>query len=88
MTGTGRTAHFEVAAMAEPGVLIRILELYALRDLVPHRVRSRIVGDRLLIEVEVAEVDDGEAERIAAKIRANVLVTSVRLQQMELRRVA
>jgi len=88
MTGAGRTARYELAAMVDPGVLIRILELFALRNLVPHRVKSRTLGDRLLIEVDVADVDDSEAERVAAKMRANVLVVSVRLQQVELRRAA
>lgn len=88
MAGAGRTARYEVAALADPGILIRILELFALRDLVPHRVKSRTLADRLLINVDVADVDDGEAERVAAKMRANVLVMSVRLQQLELRRAA
>lgn len=81
-------ASYEATAEAEPGMLIRILNLFALRDHVPVRVRSRTLADRLHVAVDVHGLDEPEAELIAAKMRALVGVSSVRLEQMAFRAAA
>jgi hypothetical protein len=81
-------ASYQATAEPDPGMLIRILNLFALRDHVPCRVRSRTLGGRLQVEVDVAGLGETEAELIAAKMRALVGVTGVRLEQMAWRAVA
>jgi hypothetical protein len=81
-------ASFEATAEPDPGMLIRILNLFALRDHVPVRVRSRSFGDRLQVAVDVHGLDETEADLIAAKMRALVGVSAVRLEQMAFRAAA
>lgn len=81
-------ASYWATAEPDPGMLIRILNLFALRDHVPCRVRSRVLAGRLQVEVDVPGLDDGEAERIAQCMRALVGVSAVRLEQMRWRDAA
>jgi hypothetical protein len=69
-------------------MLIRILNLFALRDHVPVRVRSRTLGNHLQVAVDVHDLAEAEAELIAAKMRALVGVSAVRLEQMAFRAAA
>lgn len=75
-------ASYEATAQPDPGMLIRILNLFALRDHVPVRVRSRTLGPLLHVAVDVQDLPEHEAELIAAKMRALVGVTAVRLEQI------
>lgn len=75
-------ASFAATAQPDPGVLIRMLNLFAARDHVPVRVRCRKVGGLLLVDVDVDELTDAEEELIAAKMRVLVGVVAVRLEQM------
>ena len=81
-------ASYEATAEPDPGMLIRILNLFALRDHVPVRVRSRTLGNRLQVCVDVYGLPETEAELIAAKMRALVGVSAVRLEQMACRAAA
>jgi hypothetical protein len=75
-------ASFAAVAQPDPGMLIRILNLFALRNHVPVRVRSRALGGQLQVDVDVAGVADDEAQLIAARMRALVGVSSVRMEQV------
>jgi hypothetical protein len=75
-------ASYEATAEMDPGVLIRILNLFALRDHVPVRVRSRLLGNRLQVAVDVLGLDEPEAELIAARMRALIGVSRVRLERI------
>ena len=75
-------ASYEATAEPDPGMLIRILNLFALRDHVPVRVRCRTRGGRLQVAVDVLGLEEAEAELIAAKMRALVGVSAVRLERM------
>lgn len=81
-------ASYEATAAPEPGMLIRILNLFALRDHVPVRVRSRTLGNHLQVAIDVHDLAEAEAELIAAKMRALVGVSAVRLEQMAFRAAA
>lgn len=81
-------ASYRATAEPDPGMLVRILNLFALRDHVPCRVRSRLLAGHLQVEVDVPGLDDGEAERIAQCMRAVVGVSAVRLEQMRWRNAA
>jgi hypothetical protein len=85
---TFQTASYRVSALPDPATLLRILELFALRDIVPQRVKCRQIGDRLLAEIDVCELGDREGALIADKMRAIVLVQSVTYQQVALRQAA
>ncbi len=70
---------FTVTASAEPGTLIRVLGLFAVRDLVPRFVSCVRELDLLRIEVEVGAVDDDIGQVLAAKLRQIIAVTDVAL---------
>jgi acetolactate synthase regulatory subunit len=64
------TTFFSVQARAEPGVMPRVLELFAKRGLVPDLWHSTIVrpSKRLTIDIEVAGLGDA-AEYVANCLR-------------------
>jgi acetolactate synthase small subunit len=66
------TAHFSVYARAEPGVMPRVLELFAKRGLVPTLWHSAIArGDRarLTIDIEMGGLGREVARYIASCLR-------------------
>ncbi len=74
------TAYFSVHAMAEPGVMPRVLELFAKRGLVPSGWRSALSGaDRagLAIEIEMRGLGRDTADYIAACLKQIVSVETV-----------
>jgi acetolactate synthase small subunit len=76
------TGYFSVYAAAEPGVMPRVLELFAKRGLVPSRWRSILSGDageaELAIEIEMQGLGAEATNYIAACLRqiASVEVVS------------
>ena len=62
------TTFFSVQARAEPGVMPRVLELFAKRGLVPELWHSAVVRKRLTIDIEVSGVGDC-AEYVANCVR-------------------
>lgn len=52
------TTFFSLQAHAEPGVMPRVLELFAKRGLVPNLWHSAVVRKRLTIDIEVAGLGD------------------------------
>jgi acetolactate synthase small subunit len=85
-------ACFAVRAAADPGVLSRVIELFAKRGLVPSSVHARRIGSgddaSLLIDVQIDGVDADLAERIADALRQNVLVDRVLTARKRLARAA
>ncbi|MEQ9641661.1 MAG: hypothetical protein RIM84_16680 [Alphaproteobacteria bacterium] len=72
---------FTVTAHLEPSVLSRVVELFVLRDLIPHDVRCRQVGNEALrIDVAVRGLAPDKAEHVAARIRQFPAVLSVLLR--------
>jgi hypothetical protein len=64
---------FRVQAVveAEPGAVIRILQLFQARNLVPRRVSAQIIGaEYIQMDVEIAGLSHQVACQIVAKIRA------------------
>lgn len=68
-----QTLHcFSVHAQAEPGVMPRVLELFAKRNMVPQRWHSDVTGpgDRdLSIDLQVSGLDNQKADYIARCLR-------------------
>jgi hypothetical protein len=75
-------ACFAVHARAEPGVMPRVLELFAKRGLVPTAWTSRVDGEELAIDVQMRGMDRDLAEYVAACLRqiafVDVVLTSER----------
>jgi acetolactate synthase small subunit len=74
------TAYFSVHAQAEPGVMPRVLELFAKRGLVPSGWRSAVSGaDQagLTIEIQMRGLGHEITEYIAACLRQIASVEAV-----------
>lgn len=70
-------ACFSVHAEAAPGVMPRVLELFAQRGLVPTSWISRVVGRDLTIDVQMRGLDSDSAGHIARRLRQIVGVDLV-----------
>jgi hypothetical protein len=72
---------FSVQTDAEPTTLARVLEVFALRALMPARFHSVIdvaeAAPRLSVDIQVAGLEPDAAEAIARKLGAVVGVRSV-----------
>jgi acetolactate synthase small subunit len=71
-TSLSETAYFSVHARAEPGVMPRVLELFAKRGLVPSHWHSAVSGvdqARLMIEIQMRGLEREIADYIAACLR-------------------
>ena len=71
------TAQFTVQAEAEPSVLARVLEPFALRNLVPLAVHCRRARSGLRIEVTVAGLEVQVVEHLTARLNQLVPVETV-----------
>ncbi len=74
------TTFFSVHAQAEPGVMPRVLELFAKRGLVPSFWRSAVCGAdqaRLTIEIQMSGLGYEISEYITACLRQIASVESV-----------
>ena len=71
---------YAVQAVADPGIMTRLLELFAKRGLVPSRIHAVLAEperDELLIDIQVSGLTPDEGEHIARCLRQQVLVSSV-----------
>ncbi|MFQ5972931.1 MAG: hypothetical protein ACE5Q3_11410 [Alphaproteobacteria bacterium] len=79
-TVSEHTTCLSIVARAEPGLLPRVLELFAKRGLLPSRLHSTIGGRdglELSIYIEIAGIHEDLAARIAWAIRQIVGVELV-----------
>ena len=86
----GRTVTFALRADAEPGVLPRVLELFAKRGLVPAMLRSDLLPDAetLAIDVEVRGMVRAESDHVANCLRSIPSVMQVLTGERRLDAVA
>jgi acetolactate synthase small subunit len=65
------TTAFSIQARAEPGVMPRLLELFAMRGLVPERWQSAVIRPemRLTIDIEIAGLGRDTVEYVASCMR-------------------
>ena len=71
------TVCFSVQARAEPGVMPRVVELFAKRGLVPQKWHSTAAGPALTIEVQMSGLGPDLTGYIARSMRQIVGVESV-----------
>jgi len=65
-----QTACFSVVGVADPNLLHRLLEPFAKRGLTPSRVHADSdPEDRLLVDIQVGDMDQDLAGRIGAGLR-------------------
>jgi hypothetical protein len=79
------TACFSVRAVAEPGILPRLIELFAKRNLVPSSVQARLIGaerDQLAVDLQIDGLEPGLAEIVAETMRQMVSVDRVLLAEL------
>jgi acetolactate synthase small subunit len=76
------TACFSIQAEADPGVMPRILELFAKRGLIPSCWHSDLEDEefdqpRLSIDLQVTGLSDQQIDHVSASLRGMVSVNSV-----------
>ncbi len=80
------THYFQIQSQAEASALPRVLELFALRDLIPAEVsckHHRDGEDSLHIHIAIAHMPPHQAANIAARLRNIIPVTRVVLEPAE-----
>ncbi len=75
--------HFSVRAAADSSVLSRVVELFALRDLLPERIRCERRADDagVAIDLEVRGLTVQQADHLACRMRTFPAVTGVLLHR-------
>ena len=71
---------FSVHSDVDPAALPRVLEVFALHGFVPdqcHACRSGGVADELVVDLQMSEIDAGQALLLAKRLGRLVTVTSV-----------
>ena len=71
------TVSFLLQARAEPGIMPRVIELFAKRGLVPQKWHSTALGSALTIDVQIGGLGRDLADYIARSMRQIVGVESV-----------
>lgn len=76
---------YAVEAVSEPGILSRLMDLLAKRDLVPARWHADRSGSRrdglLTVDIQVDGLDQPAAEYLAARMRQIVGVAAVLMSE-------
>lgn len=75
------TVSFSVHAAAEPGVMPRVLELFAKRGFVPQKWHSAVIDTVLTIDVQIAGLEHDSADYIARCMRQIAGVDAVLTSQ-------
>ena len=72
--------HYHLRALREPSVLPRVLEMFALRDLIPHHVACWEDDGGLVVDVHVRGLETQHARHLAQRMRNIVPVSQVALE--------
>ncbi|PCR98321.1 hypothetical protein CP336_01495 [Pseudomonas fluorescens] len=76
-------AQYQILAEAEPDLLVRVLNLFALQFLTPEQVNVQRLDDLLSIDIVMSGLSWHRAQVIAEKLRNLISVCSVNLQNPE-----
>ena len=79
--------HYQILAQAEPDLLCRLLNLFAMQYLIPQQVSVLQQNRMLMVEVQLDDLSWHRAQVIAEKIRNLIDVCSVTLQPIDARNV-
>ena len=72
---------YQLQVEAEPDSLCRVLNLFALQFLVPHRLNVEQQDNLLIVEIGISGLSWHRAELIAQKMRNLICVTEVQLSE-------
>jgi len=70
-------AHFRIRSALDPSALPRILENFALRNLVPLSLSARQVQEEMVIELSVAGLSQREEAHLRLRLLNILPVTSI-----------
>jgi acetolactate synthase small subunit len=73
-------ACFSVNAIAEPGILPRVIEVFAKRGLIPSRIDTSLVNrhePEIIVDIQIASLEDHRPAQIANVLRQIVGVETV-----------
>ncbi|MFI8226446.1 hypothetical protein [Pseudomonas sp. NPDC085632] len=76
-------AQYQILAEAEPDLLVRVLNLFALQFLTPEQVNVQRMDDLLSIDLVMGGLSWHRAQVIAEKLRNLISVCSVNLQHAD-----
>mgnify|MGYP003602269960 FL=1 len=76
-------AQYQILAEAEPDLLVRVLNLFALQFLTPEQVNVQRMDDLLSIDLVMGGLSWHRAQVIAEKLRNLISVCSVNLQNTD-----
>lgn len=76
-------ACFAVSAEPSPGLLPRLLQPFAKRDLVPDRLAARREGEAMRIEIALDAMPAGMVHLVAGNLAQVVGVTELRITQQD-----
>ncbi|RON67954.1 hypothetical protein [Pseudomonas fluorescens] len=76
-------AQYQILAEAEPDLLVRVLNLFALQFLTPEQVNVQRLDDMLSIDMVMGGLSWHRAQVIAEKLRNLISVCSVNLQNAD-----
>jgi hypothetical protein len=68
---------FHVTGLPEPATIARVVEVFALRSLMPHALTCAAEGGDLRIALTLGKLDPEETERLAERLRQIVIVDQV-----------
>lgn len=78
VAGAPASQLFRMTADADPGLLPRVVEVFAKRSLVPDALHAeRLSGDRLSVDLHVPALPAAKARHVAACLRETVGVRTV-----------
>lgn len=75
-------SHYQILAEAEPDLICRVLNLFAMQYLIPQQVSVLQQQDTLMIDIEVDGMTWHRAQVIGEKMRNLISVCSVKLEPM------
>lgn len=76
-------AHYQLLAEAEPDLLVRVLNLFALQFLTPEQVNVQRLDELLSIDIVMGGLSWHRAQVIGEKLRNLISVYSVNLQNTD-----
>jgi hypothetical protein len=75
--GAARTSCFSIVADADPGVMPRVVALFAKRALIPSYWCCRVSGTELTVDLQMESLDGDTARYLAACFRQMPTVRTV-----------
>ncbi len=81
LVGLHASVRFSVVADASPGLLVRLLQPFARRDLTPDAVEARTVDDVVRLDIAMAAMPAEMVHLVEGNLRQTVGVRSVTRRQ-------